>query len=162
MARQETETARGQVLQEQQRAAYLEGEIGKLAADRDHWRESAAKLQERLTTQDQDFTRLREGLDQQIQQQRELLDEVAKQLRYWEGVVRKRDSRVGELEAKASDLQRELLEAQGHAATSRREIERLNAALAAKEQQVAELTAWGERVRTTFPYKVYKYLKRAP
>jgi hypothetical protein len=160
LARQETEGVRAHVVEEQQRIAHLEGEISKLIIDRDHWKENAAKIQERLTTQDLDFTRLREGLDQQIQQQRELLDEVAKQLRYWEGIVRKRDARIAELEAKTAESQRELLETQGQATGLRREIERLSAALAAREQQVAELTAWGERVRATLGYRAYRFLKR--
>ncbi|MBN1424690.1 hypothetical protein JXA88_09040 [Candidatus Fermentibacteria bacterium] len=160
LARQETEEVRGQVTKAEEKSVQFEGEISKLIADRDHWKENSAKLQERLTTQDQDFTRLRDGLDQQIQQQRELLDEVAKQLRYWEGIVRKRDSRISELETKAAEVQREHLEMQGQITTLRREIERLTAGLADREQQVAELSAWGERVRGTLPYKMYKFVKR--
>lgn len=160
IARQNTEAVRAEVAQERQRASTLEGEISKLIADRDYWKENTAKAQERLTTQDQDFTRLREGLDQQIQQQRELLDEVAKQLRYWEGVVRKRDGRVSELEAKLAEVQRELAEAQGQLAGLRRENQRLSADLTAKEQQLTELVAWRDKVLATFPYKVYKFLKR--
>lgn len=160
LAKQETEGVRSQVAQAEQKSTQCEGEISKLIADRDHWKDNAAKLQERLTTQDQDFARLRDGLDQQIQQQRELLDEVAKQLRYWEGIVRKRDARISELEGKAAEQQRELLEAQGHVATLRREKERLTANLADREQQVAELSAWGERVRATLPYKMYRLVKR--
>ncbi len=159
-ARQETKAVQAKVEEEKQRCAYLEGEISKLIIDRDHWKENAAKLQERLTTQDQDFARLRDGLDQQIQQQRELLDEVAKQLRYWEGVVRKRDGRVSELEGKVSDLQRELGDAHAQMAALRREKERLAAALAEREQEASELRAWRDKVCASLPYRVYRRLKR--
>ena len=165
-ARQETANERERLAEaektlsdERQRTEQLNDEISKLILDRDHWKETGDKRLERMQAQEEDFNRLREGLEGQIAQQKELIDEVAKQLRYWEGLVRKRDSKINDLEQKSNELQKKLAEYEAHSNVQSQEIDRLRTELESRVRQVAELQAWGDKVRSTLPYKLYTVIR---
>ncbi len=155
LAQQETRKLDELLAQERQQSAELGQDISKLVIDRDHWK-NQFQAQEKL------FTQLREGLEQQIAQQKELIDEVSKQLRYWEGVVRKRDTKISDLEHKITEMHREFAEFKAMANSQSQELSRLGSELTARGEQVAELKAWGEKVRSTIPYRLYNLVRRHP
>jgi glycosyltransferase involved in cell wall biosynthesis len=151
---------KAQVEHEKQKAANWESEISKIIADRDHWKEVADKTEQRRKEQEEDFNHLRESLEQQMAQQKEFIDEVGKQLRYFDGLVRKRDAKVADIENKMAAVRTELAESQALANSRARELDRVKAELAAREEQVAELMAWGEKVRSTILYRLFNLVRR--
>ena len=159
-AKQKINELRARAEHESEKAATWEIEISKVIIDRDHWKEAADQTEQRRKEQEEDFNRLREGLEQQIAQHKEFIDEIGKQVRYFDSLVRKRDAKVAEIENKLTNIQAELAQSRALVDTQARELAQLQAELAAKNEQVAELMAWGEKVRSTIPYRVFNLLRR--